>query len=165
MRKSASLGADIAVIVAAVAVAALAVRQFLPASESGFTPPPPPGVGAVLDGEALGIDFTGQRTLIMVLASDCGYCLESMPFYRALLPKLQAVQVVVAAPPSDRQIGEYLAAERVEPDDIVFVHGGELPVAGTPTLLLADGSGVIQEAWLGLLNEERQQEVSRSLGL
>ena len=96
----------------------------------------------------------------MVLQSDCGFCQESMPFYRRLLERdHEDLGIVVAAPPSDRVIGDYLASEGVNPDSIVFVDLSELSVPGTPTLLLADDEGQVMRAWVGLLNAEREAEL------
>ena len=118
-------------------------------------------VGTSLDGGAIGIDFAEPRaTLIMVLASDCPFCQESMPFYRRLLSHDRArVQVVVAAPVRDAGMGDYLASESVTPDAQVFVEAGILPVGGTPTLLVVDSEGVVTHAWVGLLDAEREADV------
>lgn len=118
-----------------------------------------------LDAEATGIDFSVEsKTLLMVLRSDCGFCQESMPFYRRLLERdTSNVQVIVAAPPYDAGIGDYLASEEVNPDSVVFVNAGVLPVSGTPTLLVVDAEGLVTHAWVGLLNADREEEVFNAL--
>ena len=57
----------------------------------------------------------------------------------------------------------YLASEDVTPDSVVFVDDGVLPVSGTPTLLMVDRDGVVTNAWIGLLSEERKAEVIDAL--
>ena len=99
-----------------------------------------------------------------MLQSECGYCQQSIPFYRRLLEHDTAdVQIVVAAPPHDTGIEDYLASEWVNPDAVVFVEGGVLPVSGTPTLLLVDSEGLVTHAWIGLLDAGREAEVIDAL--
>lgn len=110
---------------------------------------------------AVGIDFAaGERTLIMVLRSDCRYCRESMPFYRRLLARdTDATQVVVVAPPDDREMGDYLAFEQVRPDALTFAEPNLVPVSSTPTLLMTDAEGLVTHAWVGLLDADREADV------
>lgn len=123
--------------------------------------PVTPGVGGHLD-PAVGIDVAaGSQALVLALQSDCSFCQESMPFYRRLLVERNSgdLQIVVAAPSHDVGIGEYLAQEEFHPDDVVFVERGQLPVAGTPTLLVVDASGTVTHAWIGRLDAEQEAEV------
>lgn len=117
---------------------------------------------AMIDGQAAGIDFgAAERTLIMVLQSDCTFCERSAPFYRRL-PRDADAQIVIAAPVGDTDIESY--RELIEPDEVVFVEPGLLPVSGTPTLLLVDSEGRVDAAWIGLLDSEREAEVLDALG-
>ena len=113
----------------------------------------------------IGIDFAAASiTLIMALQSDCGYCQESMPFYRRLLEHdTDDVQIVVAAPPGDSGIVAYLKSEGVTPDSVIFVELSRLPVSGTPTLVLTEGEGLVTHAWIGLLDAEREAELIDTL--
>ena len=63
---------------------------------------PEPSEAVRID-KSVGIDFSSQpRTLIAVLQSGCGYCHESVPFYRRLLEHdTSGIQVVVATPSDD----------------------------------------------------------------
>ena len=115
----------------------------------------------VIEESLTGIDFSvAPRTLIIALQTDCQFCQESMPFYRRLLERdTSDVQMVVAAPSTDRGIGDYLASENIVPDSIVFVGPTSLPVSGTPTLLLADPEGVVTHLWLGQMAVESEAEI------
>ena len=158
------MASDIATVVAAVAIVAFIGWRFVapPVIPLNVTPPNL-AVGTSLDEETLGVDFASRpQTLIMALASDCGYCQESMPFYRRLLARERdSVQIVVAAPVQDIGIVDYLASENVLPDAVVFTDpgSGTLPVPGTPTLLVVDSEGVVTYSWIGLLNAEREADV------
>lgn len=115
--------------------------------------------GVRLDGVSVGIDFAGaERTLVAVLRSDCPFCERSKPFYRRLAAReREDVQFVIAAPPGDMDIESYRPV--LEPDSIVFIERGTLPVLGTPTLLLVDREGAVEAAWTGQLSPDQEGEV------
>jgi len=118
-------------------------------------------IGTQLDGEKLGFAISDRPTaLLMVLASNCSFCQESMPFYRRLLAhERDRIQVVVAAPVQDSGISDYLASEHVTPDAVVFTEPGDLPVSATPTVRVVDSDGVTTHAWIGRLSPEREADV------
>lgn len=149
----AATGDGITIIVGIVLLSVIGFRYLAPADNS-------PELDIRLD-RSLGIDWTESRaTLIVALQSDCAYCRESMPFYRRLMEHdNDAVQIVVTAPPSDAGIADFLAEERVQPEALLYLEPGLLPVSGTPTLLLVDSAGVVTHAWIGLLNAAREREV------
>lgn len=148
---------DLLTVVVSIAVLGVLGARFLAPSTTSATGP----TDVRLGGPALGVDFTvSSKTLIMALRSDCGFCQESMPFYRQLLAHdRDGLQVVVASPIGDTKIHNYLDSERVMPDDVVFVAAGILPVSGTPTLLAVDSEGLVTHSWLGLLDAEREADV------
>ena len=113
---------------------------------------------------SLAVDFSkAERTLIVAVQQDCSYCAHSMEFYRRLISlrneRKSSVQVVVAAPPRDAAIADYLESLGVEPDLILNVRPGSLAVQVTPTLLLTDQSGDVLERWEGFLSDGRQASV------
>ena len=147
--------ADAITVVVGVAVLAALGARYL---SSG---PVAPGVGERLD-PSVGIDVAaGSQALVLALQSNCQFCQESMPFYRRVLVERNSgeLQIVVAAPSHDVGIGEYLAQEGLHPDDVVFVERGQVPVAGTPTLLVVDASGMVTHAWIGRLDADQEAEV------
>ena len=116
-------------------------------------------------GPAVGIVFPASaQTAILFLQSDCRFCRESMSFYRRLTTRdAPAVRIVVAAPAVDTGVRRLLASHAVEPDAVVYVEQGELPVKGTPTVLVADSNGVVTHSWLGRLDATGEAEVERAL--
>lgn len=127
-------------------------------------PPSPENVEAVdvrLDATTVGVEWSAAaKTLIMALDSECVFCQESMSFYRRVAASATTdVQVVVAAPPDDTGIHERLEAESLEPDALVIVERGVLPVSGTPTLLLVDNEGLVTHAWIGRLDADGEADV------
>lgn len=149
-------------IAAAAAVTLLmvaAARYALPAA-----PPPVTAVGARLEA-SVGIDFrAGARTVVLFLQSDCRFCRESTPFYQRLTARDTAgVQIVVAAPAADAGMRRYLSTHEIEPDALVYVEQGELPVFATPTVLAVDPTGLVTHAWTGRLDAEQETNVLRVL--
>lgn len=71
--------------------------------------------------------------------------------------------LVVAASAQDTTIDGYLAAGGVQPDRVVTVEAGALPLAGTPTLFLVDRGGVITNVWAGQLDDEQETTVMEAL--
>ena len=123
-------------------------------------------VDVQIDAEAVGINFgLKPKTLIMALHSECQFCSESVPFCQRLLDEdRSSVQFVVAALADDTGMQDYLASAALIPDTIVFLDGDEIPVNGTPTLLLADGAGVVTDSWVGLLSPGLEAEVLTEIG-
>ena len=149
--------ADGFTIVVAVVILGVIGARFIPNERA-----PVSIADATIDGQAVGIDFAAaERTLVMVLQSDCPFCERSVPFYERL-PRGGAAQIVIAAPLGDTDIESY--RKLIEPDELVFVEPGTLPVSGTPTLLLVDGEGRVDAAWIGVLDSEREAEVLDALG-
>ena len=158
MQRRLQTAGDIVTILAGLAVMAVVVARYLPGEERGASVGAGPGLGQRLDGETLGVDFSTGPTLILVLQSDCGFCRDSMPFYRRLLSRAR-IPVVVVAPLQDAGIAGYLGAQDVEPSAVVYAAAGDVPVTGTPTVLLVDADGVVAGSWPGLLSEAREHEV------
>ena len=146
--------ADGLTVVVGLAILGVLGARLLPNPNEG----PPPLADVQLDGEVIGVNFAeADRTLLMVLQSDCPFCEQSVPFYRSLPPRPAGLLLVIAAPPGDVGIKAY--AEFIKPDGVVWAEPESLPVRGTPTLLLVNSEGVVENAWMGLLDEGRQAQV------
>lgn len=121
-----------------------------------------PDVTGTAVADTVNIDWSAaDRTLVLSLHSECRFCTASLPFYRRLLDARGDVplQVVVTAPAEDAAIYTYLDDGGVRPDRVVTVEPGTLPIAGTPTLFLVDGSGVVTHVWPGQLGDEQETAV------
>ena len=101
----------------------------------------------------------------MSLHSECRFCTASLPFYRRLLDARgnAPVQVVVAASAQDTAIHDYLDDGGVQPDRVVTVEAGALPLPATPALFLVDRAGVVTDAWIGQLGGARETAVLDTL--
>ena len=125
----------------------------------------PDVTGAAL-ADTVGVDWSSaDRTLVLSLHSECRFCTASLPFYRRLLDARRdsPVRVVVAASTEDTAIHAYLDDGGVQPDRVVTVEAGALPIAATPALFLVDRGGIITGAWIGQLGDEQETAVLDAL--
>jgi len=107
----------------------------------------------------------GQRTLLLVFTQDCPACQKTLPLWNGMLAE--------AAPPDVRVVGLQLDGDSGPgswPALTFEVYG--VDYAGSeslnkipyiPATLLLDGNGVVERAWYGMLTDETEQELRRSL--
>ena len=112
-----------------------------------------------------------ESTVLLFLRSTCTFCTQSMPFYSTLTREIRAskkagrIRVVVVTT-DDRSIAtEYLASHAVSVDEIVPETAPPQKVTGTPTIVLATRGGIVQKAWTGRLDDSRERELRKELGL
>lgn len=110
-----------------------------------------------------GYKIQPKTTLVLVLRTGCPYCEASMPFYRRLSAlhsqgSLKAHLVALFPGPGD-EARSFLDKNGV---DIPAVGGVDLEamhVQGTPTLILVDRDGRIDDSWLGQLSSLKESNV------
>jgi thioredoxin-related protein len=152
---------NIAVIVAAVALCVVLVRNQWPSAQ--------PGSPAALEGSTINIasliSAPAKRNLVMVLSQTCHFCEKEMPFYRSLgeLDLAGKASLVVVFPPNEPEPAKFLAARSVRADHVVNSPLSGLQIPGTPTLLLVDAKGKVERAWVGALPPDKHKEVLESL--
>jgi hypothetical protein len=162
--------ATVAVVVSFLLLAASATRSFLLSRR-----PDPSTLPLIKIGDTVNLPrFTpgaGRPTLVMVLSSQCRYCIDDLPFYKQL-SELRAAAVdrgalaggrdlrLVAALPENTGTSQaFLRGAGVNPDQVLSVGPRELGVQLLPTLLLLDEHGRLQRYWVGELDHQRQQEI------
>ena len=159
-----ALSADIATVVIAVVVLVLVVQRYVAPSL-----PMNPMASALLNinvNNIFGVDFAAKpRTAVVIVQQDCPACTQSLPFYRRLTEnRIEAAQIVFAAPSEDEGIGAYLAMQDVNPDSIVLMARPEqLLFSATPTILITGRDGVVTHAWIGVLSSDAEAEVFQAL--
>jgi hypothetical protein len=159
--------ANIAVIVGVAVFLAIVIHN-RPWRSNPPQPPDPAAMADALKGKTIrvsGIDFPRQRaSVLLVISKTCHFCEDSLPFYRALATETQGKVDLLAALPQPRPEAEaYLKAAGVPATQIASAQPAELGVTGTPTLVLLDRSGKVQEVWIGLLDGSRQAQVRSRL--
>jgi hypothetical protein len=155
-------------------VVTLVTRSRQPPAAPAASPPPVPFFSK---GETIPA-FTGlstqeaDRTLLLVLRHDCHFCAESIDFYHRLSARIQSaadhpsVHLVMVTTDDRETAQRYSTEKNLALDGIVSVppeRARELKVPGTPTLILVNRAGVIQQMWLGKLDERRETQVVSAL--
>jgi thiol-disulfide isomerase/thioredoxin len=156
--------ANVAIVVVAVALCAVLVKQYFLA---GPTTPAQqqPAVGAKI---ALpGIDLSSQdKTLLLVLQKGCHYCSESAPFYQRLAreaaDKAGQVKVVAVLPQAVDEARSYLSGLGVPALDVRQAELGALSVGGTPTIIMVS-RGTVTDVWVGKLDAAGESQVLSKL--
>ena len=166
--KRVELIANLAIIVVAVLLAVLLAKNYL------WSRPPalkqPAAASQVRAGAKLslpGVDWgTDGQTLVLALSTRCHFCTDSAPFYqrlaqeRARHPNLRLVAVF---PQAAAEGQEYLKGLGVNVDEVKQAEFGSLGVSGTPTLIIANNQGVVEDSWRGRLTGDKEAEVLQSL--
>ncbi len=108
-----------------------------------------------------GVQYPQTRnSLVLALSTDCHFCKASLPFYKELASKsLGHVDVVAVLPQPLSEAQDYIQQAAVPTTRVISADLATIGVSGTPTVLLLDRAGKVQEAWLGHLDESRQKQV------
>ncbi len=170
MKRRLDLLANVSIAVLCLTVSSILIKShFFP--ESPPAPPQATAKGEILDLPEALTPGGSELVVVAALAPACGYCNDSMAFYRALSDRRSAqaadLRFVAAVRAADQAEPERskLAAEGVEIDRVVVTDFNALGVPGTPMLIVADRRGEVLGAWLGKLAEQQEQEVFETLGL
>lgn len=131
---------------------------------------PAPRVGTYHAGERIGdtpeLGLKKVRaTVLLMTASTCHYCNESMPFFQRLVASAQQSGVrvlgVSAEPPTVNR--EYLVGNGVKVGAVVSALKNRLKMGPTPTVLLIRSDGVVAGAWVGRLDSHGEARLLHAL--
>lgn len=106
-----------------------------------------------------------KKTLVLALRDDCRFCTESMAFYRTLTEKSRerGVQSIAIFPNSQADGLTYLSKHEVQVSEVKQVPFPDVKISATPTLILIDENGVVENSWTGKLAPEKETVVLESL--
>lgn len=141
--------------------------QYLNTGQSP-APPPPFLVGEPVP-EALWPSVIDDRsvTAVLFLDSRCGFCTDSMPFYRQLSARrtTQSLGLSVVGPARrEHEIRAYLAQHNLDSDRVGTIEDrGAIRIRGTPALLLLTHDRRVLGSWSGRLGGPREREVFATL--
>jgi len=159
----------VAVLVAAVLVIAVTVRDRLLPNSGGKQSP------AVAAQQLIGKPFplpAGYRigkaaTLLLVVSATCHFCAEGMPFYRQLAsvqPRTpEELELLAVVPESSSAGREYLSSYGVEVAGVISTPLLKVGLQATPTLVLLDGDRRVKDVWVGVLDAGRRSDVIKRL--
>lgn len=115
-----------------------------------------------------GVDFSrSEKTLLLFLQQDCKVCIESVAFYRRItdnFPDPGNVQLILITPNEPKTAGKFFRNEGLPVATVLQGERGLLGVKLSPTLILADSTGIVRGSWIGQLSPEREAEVLTMLG-
>jgi hypothetical protein len=106
----------------------------------------------------------GTKTLVMALQTTCHFCSDSAPLYRQLAAASAGPELVVVTPQSIEEGNKYLKSLAIPIADVRQVNLPDIGVRATPTLVLVDDSGTVQQAWQGKLPPNAEPEVLALFG-
>jgi hypothetical protein len=167
LHRATELLANIGIIVVALLGGTLLVRQLSRPAPGPFAVTRTPSQAAVPTlGTVLtlpGVDLAAaERTLVLVLSTECHFCTDSAPFYQRLATaasRARGVRLVAVLPQAAQDGRRYLARLGVTVNDVVQAPLTAVGTRGTPTLLLLDGRGAVGRVWRGRLSPEVEQQV------
>ncbi|HEY0796171.1 MAG TPA: redoxin family protein [Acidisarcina sp.] len=147
----------------AVIVAVLVFLGAMARNEFGTHKQPDMSAGALIGKTVAlpGVRFPEKtKSLVLAISTTCHYCKESEPFYRDLLARSAGkVKVVAVLPQSQAEAQAFVKDEEMPSMQVVSAQLDSIGVHATPTLLLVDERGRVQNAWIGKLDEKGQQDV------
>lgn len=151
------VAANLAILVVAVLVAAVAVKRFW------FSGSDASGVTAGSHISISGVDWRkNHESLVFALSPQCHFCTESAQFYQRLVKEAGASPGtrLVGVFPEQVDSGErYLESLGVHLDEVRRESFPRLGIEATPTLLWVDQDGVVSHVWIGKLTPEKEAEV------
>ena len=168
MRKNLEILANVSIAVLCLTVSGVLVKKHF------FPTTPPEPTPAVARGDVIdlpeGLAADAEVVVLAALSPGCGFCNESMTFYRQLSQSRAGhadLRIVAVVRPSDHVEEErrVLQAAGVEVDNIVTTDFKAMGIPGTPMLIATDRRGKVLDSWLGKLDESQEHEVLQALGL
>jgi hypothetical protein len=149
-------------------IATVKLLQFHPQQHLGTTPAIAAAPTSVSG--RIPVDLTSHKKwLILVLSTECHFCVESIPFHQELQKAAQNsgdLGLMAVFPQARSDVEKYEAAHKFFPSTVVADVGlDQLQVRGTPTLLLVNQQGTVLKHWEGRLSESKQQDVRTELGI
>lgn len=160
--KRVELLANVAIIVVALLLSAVLVKNYLPAgsarADGGAAANGLVNAGAKLSLQ--GVDWSrSDQTLVLALSNSCHFCSESGPFYQRLAQSGGATRFIAVLPQPVEDGQKYLDKLHVPVSEVRQSPLSALGVEGTPTLLLVDKSGTVKNVWVGRLQTEQEAAV------
>ena len=160
------IATNVAVLIVAILIIATFVKSYyavrsLPQLQSGLQK------GMSIK-QLPGINYDdASQTLLVVMNTKCHFCSESVPFYKQLEQQSQeskSSRIVAVFPNSKEEAEQYMKDKGLSLTTVAGINLSELNLAGTPTLILVDNKGMVQDFWAGKLPENTEKQVFQALG-
>lgn len=166
LTKKIELGANIAIIVVAILLGTVILRSLL-SSRSGRRQGRPPAIQPGTQLLLPGVDWKANgRTLVLALSTRCHFCTESAPFYQRLAQERlnnPRLRLIALFPQSVEDGQNYLEHLGIKVDEVRQAQLESLGLTGTPTLVLANNEGIVEDSWRGKLVSDDEEKLLLSL--
>lgn len=129
-----------------------------------------------LDGQPYQLEYKkdGRHRLLLFFSPNCPYCEQQSTLWRDLLNNVDKDRFNVVGVVSDREDRHSVAAHAEgagyfktrTPLPVIFFDNeslGSYKLTATPTTLLIDEDGKVEQAWVGKWDESRVMEVAAAL--
>jgi hypothetical protein len=154
--------ANVAIIVVALLLGGVLIKRYLWPGQDAARPADqriPAGTKATLPD----VDWAQNgQTLLLVLSRDCHFCTDSAPFYQRLTRETAGrpdVRLIALLPQEVAEGRKYLAGLGVSVNEVRQAAISSVGARATPTLILVDQNGVVQNSWVGKLAAPEEAEV------
>lgn len=156
--------ANLAIVGVCILIAVIGVKKFLVNDQHVATAGPRRGNVLQLAGVSWA---SSDRSVLLALNTRCHYCNDSSDFYRRLAPVAAAAHVPLFAifpQPIDEARAHWIS-QNLPAAGVHFIQAptGQLPISGTPTVILVDRKGVILRAWTGKQPISGEAEILHAL--
>lgn len=102
-----------------------------------------------------------KLNVVLGISTVCHFCEQNMPFYKTLsgLEAPGRVALYTIFPQSSDEAKSFLQQKGVSPNGVISSPLSSYSIQGTPTLLLVDSTGKVEQSWVGALDSGRQADV------
>lgn len=114
-----------------------------------------------------GVHWETGKTLVFALSTGCHFCTASAPFYQRLLKTQGAGKwhAIAVLPQSVESARAYMSERGYNIPQVVQLDLSRLGITATPTLLLVDSTGTLEQEWVGQLGPTDENDVAEHLGV
>jgi hypothetical protein len=150
----------VATLCAACALLAVIWVQYGPGARRAASGPSriTAGTHAPIDG----VDWKdSQSTVVLVLSTQCHFCVESTPFYQQISRRREpnVLRVVAVFNEDIGAARSYLSQHAIPVDEVLRQSPEKTGIRGTPALLLVDAAGTVTKAWHGKVAAATEKEI------
>lgn len=111
-----------------------------------------------------GLDWSQhRRTLVLALNTGCHFCEDSVPFYQKLAqaqrPGASDPELVAVFPNEPEAVRQFIERDNLSLRSMSGVPFEKIGVEATPTLILVNREGKVEQAWVGLLTSRQEMDL------
>jgi thioredoxin-related protein len=113
----------------------------------------------------LNIDLPSkQKTLLIALSTECGFCSDSIPFVEKLNRLDHPAASIITLFPEDKvSVASFLQEKQIQIDARSSVDFRTLGLQGTPAYILVDDQGKVIDLWFGKLSQKEQEDLLKGI--